>query len=55
MFVICDWNSPIRTIILAKPESFTTHEAAGHLFLYHLNRTEDGYAGEATALSVMPS
>jgi len=53
MFVTCDWNSPIRTVILAKSESFTTHEAAGHLFLYHLNGAEDGYAGEAKPLSVI--
>jgi hypothetical protein len=52
MFVTCDWNSPIRTIILAKSESFTTHEAAGHIFQYYVNGTEDGYSGEAKSLSV---
>lgn len=54
MFVTSDWKSPIRTIILAKSKSFTTHEAVGHLFRYHDNGTEDGYAGEATSLSAIP-
>jgi len=35
MFITCDWKSPIRTIVLARSEAFTSLEAAGHLFLYH--------------------
>ena len=53
MFLTCDWDSPIRTIILARPQSFGSHQAAGHLFLYHRDDTEDGFSGEATSLSVM--
>jgi hypothetical protein len=53
MFVTCEWKSPIRTIILARSHHFTTHQAVGHLFLYHCDGTKDGFAGEATALSAM--
>ena len=54
MFITCDWKSPIRTIVLARSEAFTSLEAAGHLFLYHSDEKQDGYAGEAKALPVMP-
>jgi len=54
MFITCDWKSPIRTIVLARSEAFTSLEAAGHLFLYHSHEKQDGYAGEAKALPVMP-
>jgi hypothetical protein len=54
MFITCDWKSPIRTIVLARSEAFTSLEAAGHLFLYHSDEKHDGYAGEAKVLRVMP-
>jgi hypothetical protein len=54
MFITREWKSPIRTIVLAKSKAFTSHEAAGHLFLYHPVDKQDGYAGEAKALSIMP-
>jgi hypothetical protein len=54
MFITCDWKAPIRTIVLAKSDAFTSLEAAGHLFLYHSDDKQDGYAGDAKALPVMP-
>lgn len=52
MFLTCDWPSPIRTIVLAKPATRYTHQAAGHLFLYNASDSSDGEAGEAKPLSV---
>ena len=52
MFITSDWSAPIRTIMLAKPETFTSHEAAGHLFKYHEVATQDGFSGEAKSLPV---
>ncbi len=54
MFITSDWMSPIRTILLAKSGAFTSLEAAGHLFLYHSDDRQDGFAGVAKALPVMP-
>jgi len=52
MFLSCDWSAPIRTIILAKPATPYTHQAAGHLFLYDSNGSTGNEVGEAKSLSV---
>jgi hypothetical protein len=52
MFLTSEWTSPIRTILLARSATFTSHEAAGHVFKYHSDGMHDGFAGEAKVLPV---
>ena len=54
MFVTCDWQAPIRTIVLARTTSLNFRAVAGHLFLYDSDGSLEGYVGEAKMLPAMP-